>query len=121
MERIDVKTLNGHIFTCEKCTKIHFEFNQLGIDFSSVDILTDFYRYMCQVDGDNIEKENKPSQYNKKIHIPFPNTTLKMVLSNFDLVELIVLVDTFIKEYNRQQKKYEVIRRLSKIKTDQLN
>lgn len=121
MEKIDIRTLHGHLFTCSKCNKFHFEFNQFGIDFSSLNALTDFKEYLNELDADEFEQINKNSQYNRKIQIPFPNTSIKMLLSSMELKELVVLLSTFIHEYNIAVSENEAIRQLSKLSANQMN
>jgi hypothetical protein len=121
MEKINIKTLHGHLFTCGKCNKYHFEFNQFGIDFSSLNALNDFKDYLSELDSEEFERINQNSQYNRKIQIPFPNTSIKMLLSSMELKELIVLLATFIHEYNIAVTENEAIRQLSKLSANQMN
>ncbi|WP_075591573.1 DUF6686 family protein [Labilibacter marinus] len=121
MEIIDIKTLHGHIFTCDKCSKIHFEFNQLAINFSSLSIIEDFYSYLNKLEGDEFERINNQSQYIRKIQIPFPNTSIKMVLSKADLKELKILMQMFIVDYRELEQKSQLIKKLSHISEKQLN
>ncbi|TLX77490.1 hypothetical protein E9993_02310 [Labilibacter sediminis] len=121
MKEIGTKSVNGHMFTCSKCDKIHFEFNQIGIDFSSIDILRDFYNYLVKIDGVEFETLNKKTTYQRKIHIPFPNTAIKLLLSLNDLNELITLIHKFIHKYNLKVQKRVFMRKLSNISSKQLN
>ncbi len=121
MEKIDIKTLNGHLFTCDKCSKFHFEFNQLAIDFTSIKVLEDFLNFFNKMDGEMFEKMNQATSYVRKIHVPFPNTSIKMVLSQTDLIELKVLVRTFINDYKAAEEENRAIRELSIISEKQLN
>lgn len=121
MEKVNVNTVNGHVFTCNNCKKIHFEFNQFGIDFSSIDIVKNFYKQLVSIDGRKFESLNESTGYNRKIHIPFPNTAIKMMLSSIDLEELKILLSTFIKDYESKEEESRFIRDLSKISSKQLN
>ncbi|MGQ1786923.1 MULTISPECIES: DUF6686 family protein [unclassified Saccharicrinis] len=121
MEKIDIKTLHGHIFTCEKCNKFHFEFNQLAIDFSSLNILDNFYDYLNKLEGNEFEKINFNTLYHRKIHIPFPNTAIKMVLSQVDLKELKILISMFLKEYKTAEEESLMMKNLTHISEKQLN
>lgn len=121
MEKVDIKTVHGHIFICDKCKKIHFEFNQIGINFSSINILNNFYTNLLSIDGEAFENINMSIDYIRKIHIPFPNTSIKMLLSLQDLEELKILLATFIQEYNKQEKEYKIIKELSRMSIKHLN
>ncbi len=121
MIEVDVKTLHGHLFTCNKCNKFHFEFNQIGIDFSSFEVIKNFHKYLEEVDGKQFESLNKETNYRRKIHIPFPKTAIKFTLDHTDLMELIILLSTFIEEYSEELKAQIFIRQLSEIKIGQLN
>lgn len=121
MEKIDIKTANGHLFTCNNCKKIHFEFNQISIDFSSINMVDKFYNHLTSIDGKIYESLNNSTGFNRKIHIPFPNTTIKMVLSSMDLEELKILLSTFIHDYKIEETETQFIRNLSKVSHKQLN
>ncbi|SMO66337.1 hypothetical protein SAMN06265379_104189 [Saccharicrinis carchari] len=121
MENINIKSQHGHLFTCNKCNKFHFEFNQIAIDFSSVKALENFQNYLIEINGEEFELLNIDTFYNRKIHIPFPNTAIKMVLSQNDLKELKVLVTNFINHYKRAQEDTRMLKNLSIISEKQLN
>ncbi len=121
MEKIDTKSIHGHLFTCDKCNKFHFEFNQIAIDFSSISILENFHEYLTKLDGNEFEQINSHTQYIRKIHIPFPNTSIKMVLSQADLAELKVLVENFTKKYKTVEFETSMIKKLSQFSEKQLN
>ncbi len=118
---VDVYTTNGHLFTCNKCSKFHFEFNQIGIDFTNLDTIKEFQSYLKQVNNGDFESINKDSQYRKKIHIPFYKTAIKLLLDKNDLKELIYLIDTFLKKHQQKVENQELIRQLSNLKTIQFN
>jgi len=121
MEKIDIKTVNGHLFTCNSCNKIHFEFNQINIDFSSINIANNFFNHLSSIDGNLYESLNNETGFNRKIHIPFPNTTIKMVLSIMDLEELKILFSTFISNYKTQETEALFIKNLTTVSHKQLN
>ena len=68
MIEVDIKTYHGHIFTCNKCSKFHFEFNQLGIDFSKLDTLKDFGKYLNELNEDDALSYNESNNFIRKIH-----------------------------------------------------
>lgn len=121
MENVRIKSQHGHFFSCNKCNKFHFEFNQIAIDFSTLKILENFQSYLMAIDGEDFEQINANSSYIRKIHIPFPNTAIKMVLSKADLKELKVLVTNFINDYKRAEEETRMIKNLSNISEGQLN
>lgn len=121
MERINIKSQHGHFFTCNKCNKFHFEFNQIAIDFSSLKILENFQNYLLEINGEEFEQLNTNTLYNRKIHIPFPNTSIKLVLSQADLNELKGLVSTFVHDYKSAEEESRMIKKLSHISNGQLN
>ncbi len=121
MENVKIKSKQGHFFTCHKCNKFHFEFNQIAIDFSTLKILENFQNYLMGINGEAFEQLNADTSYIRKIHIPFPNTAIKMVLSQADLKELKALVTAFINDYKRTEEEARMIKKLSYISDGQLN
>ncbi len=117
---MDIKTLHGHIFTCSRCHKIHFEFNQLSIDFANLYLLNGFKSYLDQIDQNN-KYSNETQQYIRKIHIPFPRTNLKMVLTQNELKELIILIQTFVRRYRSELEKKDILKKLSAFTKIDLN
>jgi len=121
MKQLDIKTKHGHLFTCNKCNKFHFEFNQMAIDFSSLKIVENFYSYLKTIDGNEFERINRNTQYHRKIQIPFPNTTIKLVLSQTDLSEIKTLIENFISKYKKSEFENQMIKKLSQVSVKQLN
>ncbi|MCW3804278.1 DUF6686 family protein [Plebeiibacterium marinum] len=121
MEKVDIKTLHGHLFTCESCNKFHFEYNQFGIDFPSLNSIENFRDYLSRINPDDFERANKETRYKRKIHIPFPNTAIKMLLAAIEIKELKVLLSTFIEEYKIAEEENKAIKYLSKLSNNQLN
>lgn len=121
MKIIDIQSQQGHLFTCDKCAKLHFEFNQIAMDFSSLAKLESLYSYLSDIQGDDFEKLNSDTLYVRKIHIPFPNTSVKMVLSHNDLKELKVLLTKFVGEYKRVEEEDKMMKSLLHISDRQLN
>ncbi len=121
MVNVEVYTTNGHLFTCDKCNKFHFEFNQIGIDFATLDTVKEFQSYLNQVNNGNFEEINKDSQYKRKIHIPFYKTSIKLLLNKNDLKELIYLIDAFLKYFQQKTDDQKLMRQLSNFKTVQYN
>ncbi len=121
MENVNIKTAHGHLFTCNRCNKIHFEFNQIAIDFSSIKTLESFLNYLKNIDYEEFEKINNNTHYIRKIHIPFPNTSIKMVLSQIDLKEITMLTSMFIKNYKMVENEEQMIKKLVEISERQLN
>ncbi len=121
MIEVNVKTKHGHLFSCTKCKLFHFEFNQLGIDFSSFKAIKNFSNYLSEISGEMFEQANESTLYNRKIHIPFQGTAIKMLLNSSDLHELKRLVELFIRKYEKQVKQKELLNHLSLIKSEQRN
>ncbi len=121
MIEVDIKTYHGHIFTCNRCNKFHFEFNQVGIDFAKFETLIEFGKYLNDIDAEYILKHNDENGFIRKIHIPISGTSLKLVLDSMDLTELRTLVQTFIEEYKIELKQAEFISKLTHITKDQRN
>ncbi|WP_068474216.1 DUF6686 family protein [Saccharicrinis aurantiacus] len=118
---MDIKTLHGHIFTCSNCSKIHFEFNQFSMDFSNLDIVKDFKSYINQINAFKEEDKFRNNSYMKKIQIPFPRTSIKMVLSSIDLDELKILISTFVKDYEQELEEKKLLKKLSNIEKKNMN
>ncbi len=121
MIEVDIKTYHGHLFTCNKCNKFHFEFNQIGINFSTLDALKDFENYLEKIDSDLFVKQNQDNSYVRKIHIPVEGSSIKLLLHPKDLEEIIVLITMFIDEYETELKDVKFIQKLTNIRKDQHN
>lgn len=93
----------------------------MAIDFSTIKILENFQDYLLGINGEVFEQFNANTSYVRRIHIPFPNTSIKMVLSQADLKELRVLVSTFVNDYKSAEEDSRMIKKLAYISDGQLN
>ena len=93
---------NGQLFICKSCQKIHLEFGNIGLDFKSDKSLKELSNYLKTVSKSQFKKENVAANYRRSILIPFPNTTVKALLSDVELEEIITLIGTFLKKRDEQ-------------------
>ena len=97
---------NGQLFFCGSCKKIHLEFGTIGFDFQSKEKLAELYKYLKTVNSNHLKLfESTTSQYRRTILIPFPNISVKMLLSDSELIELIQLIGSFL---DKQQQETEM-------------
>lgn len=90
---------HGQIFTCESCNKIHLEFMNTGIDFKNIKLLGEFYDYLNSLDVLEYERQNKDNLYHRKVIIPFPYTTVKLMLTAGETDELKLMIKQFLVHY----------------------
>lgn len=100
---------NGQIFVCNQCKKIHLEFGNFSYDFTSETKLNDFLSYLEQLNGLHYEGLNKSSAYRRKVMVPIPDTSLKMLFTSGELDEIRNLIRDFI---NRNKKELISITRI---------
>lgn len=103
------KCENGQIFICNKCQKIHLEFGNFTFDFTSEIKLRDFLENLEQIDGSYYEALNKPSAYVRKIIVPVPNSSLKILFTSEELHEIRNLIRGFM---GRNKKELVTITRI---------
>ena len=94
----DVRSINGQIFVCTFCEKIHLEFGHFSIDFTSQSRLEKFLSYLDEINGKLIEQKSASTSYQRKISVPMAGLGLKLQLSNMELLELKGLVRAFLQQ-----------------------
>ena len=87
---------NGQLFICCSCKKIHLEFGNIGMDFQSQEKLKDLFNYLQTVNSNHFDFENTGSSYRRKIPVPFANTTVKLLLNETEILELMALITSFL-------------------------
>jgi hypothetical protein len=90
----------GQIFICSQCRKIHLEFGNFSIDFLNEGQLENFCKQLQQIDGRYYADLNKRSLYKRKIMVPIPTSTTKMLFTLEELDEIKALCRNFL---NRNQ------------------
>lgn len=81
------KTQNGIVFKCDKCNKIHFEYNNLNFLFTSEQFYS-FSDYILELDADYWENKNQHSPHNRKIFVPVGHKNLKLGFHTEEIEEL---------------------------------
>lgn len=87
------KTLNGIIFKCSRCNKIHIGFKNLNFNFSEQEFKS-FASYIKGIDGLYWECVNNETIFERKIRIATGIHTFNILLSNDELEELKALLST---------------------------
>lgn len=90
------ETLNGKLFICSSCKKIHLEFGNIGMDFQSEKSLKEMLTYLNSVKQTSQNLSDREMPYRRKIMIPFQDTSLKILLNEAEIEELILLFSRFI-------------------------
>lgn len=92
------ETLNGKIFICENCNKIHLEFGTFGIDFIDEEQLNEMLTFLKGIKAMKLDRDADDSPYRRKIIIPFQNTNIKTLLNAEELAELCDLITSFLNQ-----------------------
>ena len=121
MNRKDIQSANGQIFLCKHCSRIHLEFNGIGIDFANIDNLQNFYHGLAKLNGSFYEQKNGISKYRRKIIIPFPHGSGKFLHSNGELNELKALLKNYIEQEQMPLSSSEIARNIVAIQNSCLN
>ena len=90
------ETLNGRIFICQSCQKIHLEFNSFAMDLKNRETLTEMLTFLKAVKATSSDELNESMPFRRKIMIPFSETNIKLLLTAEELEEIIQLIDGFI-------------------------
>lgn len=121
MSLASFQSANGQIFLCDKCDKVHVEFNGIGIDFANQFHLQAFYRYLKSIDGAYYEEKNREKQYRRKIVIPLPESKGKMLFTNGELMEFRQLIFSFLEKADQYKQTLQVCKDYSAIINPSLN
>ncbi|RKD91391.1 DUF6686 family protein [Mangrovibacterium diazotrophicum] len=97
------ETLNGKLFICSSCKKIHLEFGNIGMDFQSEKTLKEMLTYLNGVKQTSQSFPNQDMPYRRTIMIPFENTNLKILLNDDEIEELTSLFTHFIALMNGEK------------------
>ncbi len=92
MTKIIRKTQHGKIFKCDKCAKIHIEFNNLSFNFDNTEF-KQFANYFKKLNGPYWEKQNKDTIYRRKIFVPIGHKNVTFLLNNEELQEFKLLLN----------------------------
>jgi hypothetical protein len=85
------RTTNGTVFRCNKCEKLHIEFNNLNFNFTSseYEYFVDFFR---RLDEDFWESINTRSVYKRKIIVPIQHRNFMILMNSREVKEMKVLL-----------------------------
>ena len=97
------ETLNGKLFICSSCKKIHLEFGNIAMDFQSEKSLREMLTYLNSVKQTSQDLPDQEMPYRRKIMIPFQNTNLKILLNEIEIAELTLLFSQFIALMNGEK------------------
>ncbi|WP_299576233.1 DUF6686 family protein [uncultured Sunxiuqinia sp.] len=89
---------NGQLFICDACRKIHLEYGNVGMDFISEKKLNELMQYLRTVRSSHFANETLKNNDRRQILIPFANTPIKLLLSDWEIVEIIRLIQVFLDE-----------------------
>jgi|GEM_PF-2575368 hypothetical protein len=115
---------NGQLFVCNTCNKIHLEFGNIGMDFKSLKKLQELLGYLNTVNSNHFENEILANNYRRKILIPFATSSIKLLLSEQEIIELIELIKRFLAQDSASNKTFSQfanLRSISSIKSIILN
>ncbi len=98
------KTINGKIFMCKACDKIHIEFNNLNFVFTPEEFRF-FRNYFKNLNEYHWENLNEKSQYDRKIMIPIGHTNFTMLFHAEEIQEMRRLLHN----YNKKSKSQKLI------------
>ena len=87
MNKIINKTVNGNIFRCSECNKIHIEYKNLNFNFNDTEYMN-FANYFLELDGKYWESVNFQTSFRKKIIVPIGHKNVNILLNNTELQEL---------------------------------
>ncbi len=96
------KTLNGKIFICKTCDKIHIEFNNLNFVFAPEEFKF-FRNYFKNLNEHHWKKVNEKSQYDRKIMIPIGHRNFTMLFHVEEIQEMRQLLGNYDKKTSSQQ------------------
>jgi hypothetical protein len=85
------RTANGTVFRCDKCKKIHIEFNNLNFNFAppEYEFFVDFFR---RLNEDFWESVNARSVYKRKIIVPIQHRNFMILMNSREVKEMKVLL-----------------------------
>lgn len=86
------KTRLGQVFRCDKCKKIHIEFNNFNLNFSEEEYKR-FAKYILELDGQYWAEMNANAPYRRKIRIPIGSSPICLMLNLEELFELRKLLE----------------------------
>lgn len=90
------ESLNGRIFTCAACSKIHLEFNNFALDLKDIDALRELRNYLKAVLSTLLIENNEHLPNAHKTVIPFHGINIKLLASIGELHEMIALINGFL-------------------------
>ncbi len=115
---------NGQLFICSSCRKIHLEFGNIAMDFTTTERLQELQQYLHTVNSNHFENEVLSNNYRRQIFIPFANTTIKLLLSDKEINELMGLIQAFLEQStdsNHPQPQFADLKMLSSLNSIVLN
>jgi hypothetical protein len=81
------QTVNGKIFRCQTCDKIHIEYKNLNFTFSD-DEFTFFRDYFLKLDPEKWVKVNRNTIYCRKIMVPIGHNNFMAMFHAPEVYEL---------------------------------
>ncbi|PTN07365.1 DUF6686 family protein [Mangrovibacterium marinum] len=81
------QTINGKVYRCQSCNKIHVDFKNLSFSFNKTEY-RNFKEYMKKLDGDYWLQQNERQSGKPKIMIPINHRNLLLSFSKGELIEL---------------------------------
>lgn len=109
LKKMTNNTLNGSVFTCNDCNKIHVEYINFNLSFTEMEY-KHFKKYILKLNGELIEILNKNSRYKRKIHVSLNNNAFSLLFNSQELLQLKLL----LKENIKSTRKLNNIKTLNK-------
>ncbi len=103
------QTLNGKLFECKTCNKIHIEFKNLSFAFSKEEYIL-FRAYFLRLIPENWEYKNRNTIFKRKIMVPIGHNNFTAMFNKNEIYEL---KNLFQSSMNQQE--YSEIISLDKI------
>lgn len=95
-EEIINQTINGKVYRCTTCNKIHVDYKNLSFTFNKPEY-QNFSQYMKKLDGEYWAQKNEEHSGNRKIMIPINHQNL---ILNFSMAEIVELKDLLASQIN---------------------
>lgn len=94
------ETLHGRLFVCQSCRQIHFEYNNFALDLKDLDALAEMLNYLKAVRQTSVGDHDEQPPFARRIMIPFHGNSIRLLVNEPELDEIISLAGGFIVRWN---------------------
>ncbi len=81
------ETLNGKVFRCPKCNRVHFEYKNLNLNFTEKEYCF-FVNHVKQIKAEDYYSKANKIPFKRKIYIPIGNRSINFLLNERELLEI---------------------------------